>query len=175
MAYSLKSTIQRFQLFGPAQFAYTHDYSSRDAVLFMVTSWLLALSSGKRIGLYCSDVSGAFDNVCSRLLLRKLVNYFSPNLLRTLASWLDERSANICINGAQSNEFPMCNLVFQDTVLGPWLWNLFFSDAQSMVRLFDFESIIFADDLNTLRYFPNHVHDKPVLEELDHMQSRLHA
>ena len=64
---------------------------------------------------------------------------------------------------------------FQGTVLGPWLWNLFFSDAQSMTRSFDFESIIFADDLNTPRYFPNHVHDELVLEELDYMQSRLHA
>ena len=57
MAYLLKPTIQRFQLFGPAQFAYTHDYSSRDAVLFMVTSWLLALSSGKLTYLVLSIIS----------------------------------------------------------------------------------------------------------------------
>ena len=72
-------TIASLSLFGSCPFAYTQDHSSRDAVQLMVTSWLLAIASGTRIGIYCSDVSGAFDNVCRRQLLSKISGKFSIN------------------------------------------------------------------------------------------------
>ena len=48
-----------------------------------------------------------------------------------------------------SNEMEMTNMIFQGTVLGPILWNLFFADAQNVVTGINFESIVYADDLNT--------------------------
>ena len=141
----------------------------------MVTSWLLLLSFGNRIGIYCSDVSGAFDNVCSRLLLRKINNYFSANILRTLASWLDGRKANVCINGTESTTFSMDNMVYQGTVLGPLLWNLFFADAQSLVSSRHFDSIVYADDLNAYKSCVNTVTNDSIFTELDDMQSHLHS
>ena len=44
------------------------------------STWIWALGTGKRIALYCSDVSGAFDKVNSQLLLQIL----HPYHLRTL-------------------------------------------------------------------------------------------
>ena len=32
---------------------------ARDALLFLILSWILALANGSKIGVYCSDVAGA--------------------------------------------------------------------------------------------------------------------
>ena len=50
--------------FGERQFAYSIGKGLRDALALSVLSWLLGLERGCLIGLYCSDVSGAFDRVC---------------------------------------------------------------------------------------------------------------
>ena len=141
----------------------------------MVISWLLLFSFGNRISIYCSDVSGAFDNVCSRLLLRKINNYFSANILRTLASWLDGRKANVCINGTESTTFSMDNMVYQGTVLGPLLWNLFFADTQYLVSSRHFDSIVYAADLNVYKSFANDTSNESIFTELNNMQSHLHS
>ena len=112
MSCLMKFTIDSMHLFGTSQFAYSSDHSSRDALLFMVCSWLLAFASHDRVGLYCSDVSGAFDNVCRNLLIRKLNGYFHGSLSYTLSSWLASRKANICVNGKMSNQLKMMNMIF---------------------------------------------------------------
>eukprot|EP00969_Alexandrium_andersonii_P039376 1725715-Alexandrium_andersonii.AAC.1 len=45
----------------------------------------------------------------------------------------------------------MTDMVFQCTVLGPPLWNLFFSDARRAISAAGFAELIYADDLNTCR------------------------
>ena len=52
IAYLMKSTIDSMHLFGSSQFAYSSDHSSRNAVLFIVYSLLLAFASYDRVGLY---------------------------------------------------------------------------------------------------------------------------
>eukprot|EP00973_Karenia_brevis_P094657 12423525-Karenia_brevis.AAC.1 len=89
----MKPAIVRNHLFGNCQFAYTPEHSSRDAVLFMLTSWLLGLSCSCRVALYCSDVSGAFDNVRREILLTKIRDDFHENIIHVLSSWLESRSA----------------------------------------------------------------------------------
>ena len=49
--------------FGSAQFAYRKKHGARDALLMYALSWVASLHEGDTIGLYCSDVSGAFDKV----------------------------------------------------------------------------------------------------------------
>jgi len=98
--------------------------------LFLVLSWLLFFSSGKRIGLYCSDVQGAFDRVSTERLLKRLTCCrIHPQFLAVLKSWLQERKASVVVGGAKSEEFSMSNMVYQGTVLGPPLWNVFFCEA----------------------------------------------
>ena len=43
--------------FGENQFAYCKGKGSRDAILFLILNWLLALAGGNKIAVYCSDVS----------------------------------------------------------------------------------------------------------------------
>ena len=58
--------------FGEFQFAYSTSKSLRDALALSVLSWLLGLERGHLIGLYCSDVAGAFDRVCEQRLKEKI-------------------------------------------------------------------------------------------------------
>ena len=42
-------------------------------------------------------------------------------------------------------------MIFQGTVLGPPLWNLFFEDARIPIQKSSFKEIVFADDLNAYK------------------------
>ena len=64
-------TLER-NAFGTFQFAYRSGRGARDAIAFYVLSWIEAFNHGQKIGLYASDVSGAFDKVSASLLLYKL-------------------------------------------------------------------------------------------------------
>ena len=57
------------------------------------------MNEGKNIGIYCSDVAGAFDRVDSALLPRKL-KYFGLNakLISVIGSWLNQRQGLVIIN-----------------------------------------------------------------------------
>ena len=49
---------------GANQFAYCKHRGSRDALLFLVLSWMECFKRKYKVALYCSDVSGgAFDKV----------------------------------------------------------------------------------------------------------------
>ena len=92
-----------------------------------------------------------------------------------LSSWLDERRANICINGQISDSIIMSNMIYQGTVLGLLLWNLFFADAQSIIQNAQSQSVVYADDINCYRKFINAVSNDDILSELRSLQSDLHT
>ena len=76
---------------------------------------------------YCSDVAGAFDKVRLERLVQKLVSKgFHPKIVAVLASWLRQRHATVVISGMASKLMTLINMVYQGTVAGPTLWNLFF-------------------------------------------------
>ena len=107
------------------------------------------------IGLYCSDVSGAFDRVRrSRLIAKLRASGLHPRVVRFLASWLEDRKSVVLVCGAQTAESLLANSVFQGTVLGPPLWNMFYVDAAQAVRCLEFTEVVFADDFNSWRGFP---------------------
>ena len=103
-------------LFGDSQFAYTPKRSARDALLYLVLTWLLCFAQGNRVGLYCSDVSGAFDKVPTERLLQKL-GAWAPRktCFDVVTSWLRPRTARV-VAGESSAEMVMKNMVYQSTV-----------------------------------------------------------
>ena len=121
--------------FGPNQFAYTVGRGARDALALLMLTWLQALGAGRKIAVYCSDVSGAFDRVCLERLAAKLKKKgLHPQIVAVLVSWLQQRIAHIVVAGATSFEMTLRNMVFQGTVTGPMLWNLFFEDARHAIN-----------------------------------------
>ena len=75
-------------VFGPAfmaepsigrnQFAYSKGRGARDALAFLVLSWLTAFREKAKVALYMSDVSAAFDRVFVDRLVAKLAARGAP-------------------------------------------------------------------------------------------------
>ena len=57
---------------GNNQFAYKLERGARDALAFLVLTWISGFCGKSKFVLYYSDVSGAFDRVCLERLLAKL-------------------------------------------------------------------------------------------------------
>ena len=140
--------------FGPTQFAYTTGRGARDALVYLTMSWVLVLNRRKKVAVYCSDVSGAFDRVRAERLLEKLRSKgVHPALADLAESWLQQRSAQVVVKGQRSDKMLLRNMVFQGTFLRPTLWNLFCEDAQRAIHEAGFVEIVYADDLNGFREF----------------------
>ena len=58
--------------YGQNQFAYRTGHGYRDALAFNSFTWIWALGTGRRVAVYCYDVSGAFDRASAKRLLSKL-------------------------------------------------------------------------------------------------------
>ena len=161
--------------FGSNQFAYTPERGHRDALLFNLMQWLLWLEDGKQIGLYCSDVSGAFDKVCRARLCRKLKLLKMPKkLFLLIASWLDERSAQVVVDGICSIPISLKDSVFQGTVLGPPLWNTYFADATRATRSHGYLETVYADDMNVFKAFSRSCSHKDIMDDLERSRISLH-
>ena len=112
------------------------------------------MEQGDLVGLYCSDVSGAFDRVSRPRLVSKLeLLGLHPSLSAFLASWLEDRVSEVVVGGQCSLQETLCDSVFQGTVLGPPLWNCFYKDARRAATAFDFTETVFADDFNCFKHF----------------------
>ena len=148
----LQSHAEAMGMFGPNQFAYRKGLGSRDALAFMTTKWIWAFEQQKKVAVFCSDVQGAFDRVRATRLIQKLQASGLPQgLVQVLASWLRDRRSNVIVEGTNSDQRPLRDMVFQGTVLGPPLWNLFFADARLAIEDAGFEEIVYADDLNAFK------------------------
>ena len=71
-----------------------------------------------------------------------------PELLCFLCSWLEDRSSEVVVGGCSSGREPLCDSVFQGTVLGPPLWNTHYADAREATSSLSFTETVFADDYN---------------------------
>ena len=138
--------------YGHNQFAYTEGRGARDALAFLMIEWIVALNGRDKIIIYNSDVSGAFDRVSVERLVSKLkAKGFHPRLIAVIKSWLQQRRARVVVGGETSDDIFLFNMIFQGTVLGPPLWNLFFEDARIPIQKSSFKEIVFADDLNAYK------------------------
>jgi hypothetical protein len=161
--------------YGPNQWAYSRKRSCRDLVSLLVASWIALLSKGKKVGAFFSDISGAFDRVDSDILLRKLKQAgVCPSLLRFFSGYLSPRSAVVVVAGATSARHALANTVFQGTVLGPPLWNVFFQDVRHAVRQAGADESIFADDLNAFKPFASTLSNESVMEDMVSCQTAVH-
>ena len=68
-------------------------------------------------------------------------------------SWSEDRVSTVVIGGAHSPNEILANSVFQGTVLGPPLRNLFYADARIAFNAKGFTETVFADDFNCWRPF----------------------
>ena len=121
--------------YGNAQWAFRKESSARDLLLVLVSTWIRKICMGRKIGLYLSDIAGAFDRVDKDCLM---LNFFSigvsDQFLDFLNSYLEPRIGRVTVEGAYSDTFDLCNMIYQGTVLGPPLWNVFFMTSQMLLK-----------------------------------------
>eukprot|EP00973_Karenia_brevis_P020587 2826711-Karenia_brevis.AAC.1 len=66
-------------------------------------------------------------------------------------------------------------MVYQGTVWGPPLWNVFYKDAAVAIRMSGFCDIVYADDLNAFRIFHGPVSNHVIKKSVSACQANLHA
>ena len=71
--------------------------------------------------------------------------------LNFIDAYLARRQAQVIVEA--SDPFEIFNTVFQGTVLGPPLWNLFFADVVTAAESQGGDASLFADDLNVFKVF----------------------
>ena len=138
--------------------------------------WICAVNAGQKVGVYCSDVAGAFDRVSAYRLLEKLALKEIPScILRVLDSWLLPRSAQVIVDGRQSESLVLKDMVYQGTVLGPPLCNCFYEDARVAVSSLGFQEVVYADDFNCFEAFPRSTANSIIMDALAEWQHELHS
>ena len=87
-----------------------------------MSTWIKAICSGKKVGLYLSDISRAFDRVFKNFMLAKLHSVGVPDIyLDFLSSYLEPRIGHVAVENVLSDVFTLADSVFQGPVLGPTL------------------------------------------------------
>ena len=105
--------------YGRHQYAYAKRRGYKDVLAVNVCSWLLLLEEGLAVGLFCSDVSGAFDRVSGARLTKKLTAIgLHPDIIGFLANWLADRTSQVGLGGAASLAEVLADSVFQGN--GSW-------------------------------------------------------
>ena len=120
-------------------------------------------------------MSGAFDRVrCQRLLAKLRAKGVRERWVELFASWLRERPAKVVVGGRCSDELLLRDMVFQGTVWGPLLWNVFYEDAVKPVRDSNFTEVMYADDLNAFAEVPATTSNTEALAAARTCQTALH-
>ena len=178
--------LQAAGAYGPNQYAYSKGRSHKDTLTINVCNWILLLELGYLVGVYCSDVQGAFDRVSAERLSEKLGRLgLHDDVLGFLCSWLEARTSEVVLGGQRSGAALLVDSVFQGTVLGPPLWNVHYADCRLPLRKQGYTETAFADDLNCWKAFPkprasgNNVQGPllghgPLLSDLRSVQHELH-
>ena len=138
-------------------------------------TWPTMLNNRKKVGVYCSDVSGAFDRVCAARLLQKLAALgLHRDLFGTVQSWLRDRQAFVVVAGDCSAGSVLSNMVYQGTVWGPTLWNAFIGDASMGSVSAGYCIVIYADDLNAFTYYSRSLFNHAMEHDLRECQRATH-
>ena len=171
----LSPVLERVGAFGFDQWAFRKRHSCRDLVTLLVCKWLWAMEQGFKIAIYLSDISGAFDKVDRQIMLKRLREIgLSDTMIAFLFDYLAPRSAVVIVQGHESSAFVISDQVFQGTVLGPPLWNVFFAPIDDAIRSQNFNVAKFADDLSAFKYFERSTPNASIMESLRVCQSATH-
>ena len=136
-------------------------------MLLYIASRLAMLNDGMKLGVYCSDVSGAFDRVSAARLFCKLSAFgFHRDLFGMVQSWLRDREAFALVAGNRSAGSVLSNMVYEGTVWGPPLWNDFVGDASLAFVSAGFYIVIYADDLNAFKSYHRRIADSMIFDDL---------
>ena len=135
--------------------AYKKNYNTEHVVIRLLEGWRENLDKNYVVGGVLMDLSKDFDCVPHDLLLAKLAAYgVDENLLCYIYSYLLNRKQCVRINNINSDFLNVVSGVPQGSIVGPILFNCFFSDFFYVIETANAHN--FADD-NTLSAFANNI------------------
>ena len=147
-AKQLSNHLENTNAHGDTQWAFRRKRSRQDMIAVLMSKRLLALNSGKKVGVYLSDISSVFDRVRKSLMMMKAARMgLSAMWLKFIDSYLAGRQAFVADEGVHSEAFTIKDMLFQGIVIGPISWNVFFADINDFVTSIDVEEQRFADNL----------------------------
>jgi hypothetical protein len=112
---------------------------------------------------WLADISGAFDHFDKRILSSILASRGVPkNLARLMEDWLSHHECRIRVDGMQSEVHVITDQVFQGTVWGPTLWNLYIAYDEDPIRMHGWTPQLYADDLIATASF-NHTESREAI------------
>ena len=110
------------------QFGFRKGHSTQQCLLVMIEKWRQSLDKGGHYGPLVTDLSKAFGCLSYDLLIAKLHAYgFDIPALRLLHNYLTNRNQRVKIDSTFSSWGEMLFGVPQGSVLGPLLFNIFFT------------------------------------------------
>ena len=142
--------LESSNILNPIQAGFRKFHSTIDHALRLKTEIENALSVGGITLAVFLDFSRAFDLVWSDGLLLKLLKYkIGGNCLNYIKNFLENRSAEVVVNGSHSTSFCPENGTPQGCVLSPILFLIFINDFPTLSKFTS--SAIFADDSSVWR------------------------
>ena len=131
--------------------AYRESYNTQHVLLRLTEEWRKNLDNNYFIGAVLMDPSKAFDCIPHNLVIVKLAAYgFYKNMICCIYLYLKGRKQCVSVNNIKSTFKEIISEVPQGSIVGPTLFNIFFSDFFYFILVASAHK--FADD-NTLSSF----------------------
>ena len=151
---------------GMDQFAFRPACPCNESFVLLVRTWIRAIER-HFFGIRPSPHRLIAETIAS--------NWFESKFAQFVASDLALRRAHVVVNGVSSEACVLVDSVFQGTVLGPILWNIFFRDFNATAKETNAYAYIFADDLSTHQSFPHQTPSHAVFTTIRQVQSQVHT
>ena len=150
----------------PLQYGFIGGRGTNDCVYSVVHTIYQVLNNFPTASILSLDVSKAFDRVVHAKLLDILSNHgIDGSLYDIISAFLSERTQSVRINNNYSHCVPVTSGVPQGSILGPYLFLLYFNDV--LVQLNSATIFGYADDLLLISPLHNQLHFRNLQVDID--------
>ena len=147
-------------LLNPFQSAYRTGYSTESVLVRLHNDVITAHENGRLSVIAFLDLSAAFDTVDHTLLLERLEHSYglTDTVLAWFTSYMTGRTQSVRISNVNSSSHAISCGVPQGSVPGPRLYTLYSAPISDIIRTYNVDHMIYADD--TCIYIVFHYDDR---------------